>query len=72
VRLLRTDTVDLIFEEQANGIDLALGMPTRWGIGYALPTPEAVPDIPDEKKLRDISARLRTGVTCECGACQMG
>jgi hypothetical protein len=49
VRLLRPDTVDLIFPEQANGIDLVLGMPTRWGIGYALPTPEVVPDIPDEK-----------------------
>ena len=24
-------------------------MPARWGIGFALPHPEAVPDIPDEK-----------------------
>ena len=48
-QLLSPATIDLIFEEQANGIDLVLAMPARWGIGYALPTPEAVPDIPDEK-----------------------
>ncbi|OBA81590.1 serine hydrolase [Mycobacterium sp. 1164966.3] len=49
VRLLSQDTIDLIFEEQADGIDLVLCMPARWGIGYALPKPEAVPDIPDGK-----------------------
>lgn len=47
IQLLRPETVELIFQEQANGIDLVLGMPARWGIGYALPKPEAVPDIPD-------------------------
>jgi CubicO group peptidase (beta-lactamase class C family) len=30
-------------------IDLVLAMPARWGIGFALPNPEAVPDIPDGK-----------------------
>ena len=49
VRLLSPDTIGLIFQEQANGIDLVLAMPARWGIGFALPHPEAVPDIPDEK-----------------------
>lgn len=49
VRLLGRETIDLIFEEQANGTDLVLGMPARWGIGFALPKPEAVPDIPDER-----------------------
>ncbi|HTQ16048.1 serine hydrolase domain-containing protein [Mycobacterium sp.] len=49
VRLLSPDTIDLIFREQASGIDLVLAMPTRWGIGFALPNPEAVPDVPDEK-----------------------
>ncbi|OBK98974.1 hypothetical protein [Mycobacterium sp. 1165178.9] len=39
----------LIFQEQANGTDLVLAMPARWGIGFGLPHPEAVPDIPDEK-----------------------
>ena len=43
------ETVDLIFNQQSDGIDLVLGMPARWGIGYGLPKPEAVPDIPDEK-----------------------
>jgi len=46
LQFLRPETIDLIFQEQANGIDLVLGMPVRWGIGYALPKPEAVPDIP--------------------------
>lgn len=49
VRLLRPDTIDLIFEEQANGVDMVLAMPARWGIGFALPHPEAVPDMPNEK-----------------------
>ncbi len=49
VRVLKPDTIDLIFQEQANGIDLVLGMPARWGIGYALPKYEAVPDIPNGK-----------------------
>lgn len=47
VRLLQRETVDLIFTEQADGVDLVLGMPARWGIGFALPKLEAVPDIPD-------------------------
>ncbi|KAH8664506.1 beta-lactamase/transpeptidase-like protein [Xylariales sp. PMI_506] len=35
-QLLSKETVDLIFEEQSNGIDLAIGVPLRFGIGYAL------------------------------------
>jgi CubicO group peptidase (beta-lactamase class C family) len=49
VRLLRPETIDLIFEEQANCTDLVLAMPARWGIGFALPHRDAVPDMPDEK-----------------------
>ncbi|HZN85028.1 MAG TPA: serine hydrolase domain-containing protein [Mycobacterium sp.] len=49
VQLLGPATIDLIFQEQANGTDLVLAMPARWGIGYALPKPEAVPDIPNER-----------------------
>jgi CubicO group peptidase (beta-lactamase class C family) len=49
VAILRPDTVDLIFQEQAVGTDLVLAMPARWGIGFALPQPEAVPGIPDER-----------------------
>jgi CubicO group peptidase (beta-lactamase class C family) len=48
VRLLAPETIDLIFDEQANGIDLVLGVPLRWGVGYALPS-KAFPYLPDEK-----------------------
>jgi CubicO group peptidase (beta-lactamase class C family) len=36
VRLLSPATIDLIFEEQANGVDMYYNKPIRWGIGYAL------------------------------------
>jgi CubicO group peptidase (beta-lactamase class C family) len=49
VRLLRPETVDLIFREQQNGIDVVLGLPLRFGIGYGLPRPDILPGIPDEK-----------------------
>ncbi|GAA2811714.1 serine hydrolase domain-containing protein [Crossiella cryophila] len=48
-RLLGQDTIEAIFAEQANGIDLALGIPLRWGIGYALPRPDLLPWIPEGK-----------------------
>ncbi|KAI3329196.1 beta-lactamase [Xylariaceae sp. AK1471] len=35
-QLLSKATVDLIFEEQSRGMDLAIGTPIRFGIGYAL------------------------------------
>lgn len=34
--LLSPKTVDLIFKEQSNGVDLVLGQKIRFGIGYAL------------------------------------
>jgi CubicO group peptidase (beta-lactamase class C family) len=37
-RLLKQSTIDLIFEQQSNGIDLVLGMPMEFGIGYAMPS----------------------------------
>ena len=49
IRLLGQDTIDLIFDEQANGVDLALGIPLRWGIGFGLPRRDTVPWIPDGK-----------------------
>src|ERR1700677_1087619 len=49
VRLLSGDTIDLIFREQLNGIDLVLGLPLRWGIGFGLPRLDILPWIPDEK-----------------------
>ena len=49
VRLLGQETIDLIFREQSNGVDLVLGVPLRFGIGYGLPRPDLLPDMPDEK-----------------------
>jgi CubicO group peptidase (beta-lactamase class C family) len=46
VRLLSPDTIGLIFDEQSHGPDLVLGVPLRFGIGYALPETETVPYIP--------------------------
>jgi CubicO group peptidase (beta-lactamase class C family) len=46
VRLLSPKTIDLIFDEQANGTDLVLGVATRFGIGYGLRS-EMVPYLPD-------------------------
>jgi CubicO group peptidase (beta-lactamase class C family) len=40
VRLLSPATIDLIFREQASGIDAYYMKPIRWGIGYALASPE--------------------------------
>ncbi|MEN9505727.1 MAG: hypothetical protein RI958_1653 [Actinomycetota bacterium] len=39
VRLLSPATIDLIFQEQARGVDLVLGVESRFGIGYGLPNP---------------------------------
>ena len=49
VRLLGQDTIDIIFREQTNGIDLVLGVPLRFGVGYGLPQRDSMPWIPDEK-----------------------
>lgn len=37
----------MIFDQQAYGVDLVLGIPLRWGIGYALPHPETLSYLPD-------------------------
>ena len=36
VRLLSPQTIDRIFEVQSNGIDLVIGIPIKWGVGYGL------------------------------------
>jgi CubicO group peptidase (beta-lactamase class C family) len=38
---------ELIFDQQSDGVDLAVGLPARFGIGYGLPHPDLVPYIPD-------------------------
>lgn len=43
---LRRATVDRIFDVQADGPDLVLGLPLRFGLGFALPNPASVPEIP--------------------------
>lgn len=47
IRLLGAGTIDRIFDEQANGVDLVIGIPLRFGMGYALPQPDTFPYIPD-------------------------
>ena len=47
VRLLSPDTIDLVFETQADGVDLVLGLPLRFGIGFGLPKPETVTFVPE-------------------------
>jgi CubicO group peptidase (beta-lactamase class C family) len=44
---LSPETIGMIFEEQSNGVDLVLGIPLRFGIGYALPNLQSVPYIPE-------------------------
>ncbi|MEV5652098.1 serine hydrolase domain-containing protein [Nocardia sp. NPDC052254] len=45
-RLLSERTIELIFEQQSDGIDLALGVPVRFGIGYGLAHPRTTPAMP--------------------------
>lgn len=47
VRLLSPATIDRIFDEQANGVDLVLGIPLRWGIGFSLPQLDTLPYLPE-------------------------
>lgn len=47
VRLLSKETVDRIFEVQADGVDKVLAVPLRFGIGYALPEPATAPAVPE-------------------------
>jgi CubicO group peptidase (beta-lactamase class C family) len=46
VQLLSPAAIDLIFDEQSHGTDLVLGVPLRFGIGFALPETETVPYVP--------------------------
>ena len=51
VELLSTRTIDRIFDVQSHGPDLVLGATMKFGIGYGLPTPEAVPFLPPEERM---------------------
>ena len=47
VRLLSDKTIDLVFDVQADGVDLVLGVPFRFGIGFGLAPSGAVPYLPE-------------------------
>ena len=49
VRLLSPETIGHVFREQSHGVDLFLGVPMRFGIGYGLPEPVGVPFVPAGK-----------------------
>ncbi len=49
VQLVSPATIDLIFLEQANGIDLVLAIPLRFGIGFGLREPQVFSFMPDER-----------------------
>lgn len=51
VRLLTPEACNLVFEEQANGTDLVLGVPIRFGIGYGLVQPELMPFLPTDSRI---------------------
>jgi len=46
---LSPSTVDLVFKEQADGVDLVLMAPLKFGIGYGLTPTDAVPYLPAGK-----------------------
>lgn len=48
-RLLSEKTIDLIFEQQSDGADLALLLPLRFGLGYGLPQSQTAPEVPHGK-----------------------
>jgi CubicO group peptidase (beta-lactamase class C family) len=48
-RLLSPETISLIFDQQSHGTDLVLGVPLRFGIGFALPETETVPYVPQQR-----------------------
>jgi CubicO group peptidase (beta-lactamase class C family) len=51
VTLLSPSTIDTIFEVQADGTDLVLGVPLKFGIGYGLPQPDTLPYLPQDGRV---------------------
>jgi CubicO group peptidase (beta-lactamase class C family) len=47
VQMLDAATIDTIFQEQSNGVDLVLAVPLRMGIGFGLPERTTFPMIPE-------------------------
>ena len=48
-RLLSPETIEHVFREQSHGVDLFIGAPIRFGIGYGLSDTATIPYIPDGK-----------------------
>ncbi len=51
VTLLSPKTIDLIFDQQSNGIDYVLGVPVTFGIGYGLANQTMIPYFPADTRL---------------------
>jgi CubicO group peptidase (beta-lactamase class C family) len=51
VEMLTAPTIDRIFDVQSEGPDLVLGVRMKFGIGYGLATPQAVPFLPPEERV---------------------
>ena len=49
--LLSPETIEVIFDEQSHGLDLVLGLPLRFGIGWGLPEAETVPYLPQQGRV---------------------
>lgn len=47
IRLLSPATIDRVFAEHTQGVDLVLGVPLRFGLGYAVSDPASTPAIPE-------------------------
>lgn len=48
-RILSPETIELIFQQQADGLDLGIMTPLRFGIGYGLSQPDTAPLVGDGK-----------------------
>ncbi|MCT9818902.1 beta-lactamase family protein [Microbacterium sp. W1N] len=47
IRVVRPETVDRLFRDPQEGIDLVLGIPLRWGLGWGLRQPGTTDYIPE-------------------------
>jgi CubicO group peptidase (beta-lactamase class C family) len=47
IHLLSAEAIKIIFDRQSDGVDLVLGLPLRFGIGFGLPIPQTIPYVPD-------------------------
>lgn len=45
--LLSPQTIDLVFAQHTDNVDLVLGLPVRFGLGYAVSNPASTPYIPE-------------------------